>query len=118
MRHIREESGSVLVEVVGFAVLAFGLIMNQGLNLLDQERTSLELSHLARNAMRSELLHPEGELSSQLAFYQSQSRVLNGERLKVSISCSEPTCKEPGSLMWLTLSLDSLEARAFGVIGG
>ena len=46
-RRIRGDKGSVLIEVVAFAVVGFGLVLTLGLQLMEQERRVLELFSLA-----------------------------------------------------------------------
>jgi hypothetical protein len=112
---LSDESGNSLLEGVGFAAVAFGLLLSLGMNALSLEREELALSAIARNAMRSYLLHSSTDLHEAVAKFQQDS-VLATQPLQISISCANQDCVTKGNLIWLYLSTDELSARAFGVI--
>ena len=116
MKRFSEERGNALLEGVGFAAVAFGLLLSLGMNALSLEREELALSAIARNAMRSYLLHSSTDLHEAVAKFQQDS-VLATQPLQISISCTNQDCLTQGNLIWLYLSADELNAKAFGVIG-
>lgn len=117
-RMTRQDQGSALIEVVAFAAIGFGLVLTLGFQLLEQERKVLELKSLSRNAMRSYLLSPSGDLFDEVSRLQSGSRQLADESLSVSTSCLLAECDKPNTLIWLELQVGNLSAKAFGVTGG
>jgi len=113
-----EERGSALVEVVAFAVVGFGLVLTLGIALLEQERRVLELQAIARNSMRSYLLHNSSDMFQAVSRLQSASKLWGEERINVAITCLPNDCDLPNSIVWLELSADGLTAKAFGVTNG
>lgn len=112
---VREERGSVLVEVVAFAVVGFGLVLTLGFQLLEQERKIIELQTIARNSMRSYLLHNASDMYQEVSRLQSASKLWSEESIDVSITCEPTNCDLPNSFVWLELSADGLSAKAFGI---
>ena len=117
MKRLSDESGNALLEGVGFAALAFGLLLSLGMNALSFEREELALQSIARNAMRSYLLHSSGDLSEAVLIFQQES-ILASQPIQVEITCSNNDCLTKGNLIWLNLSSEELFARAFGVVSG
>jgi hypothetical protein len=117
-RLANEEQGSALIEVVAFAAIAFGLVLTLGFQMLEQERKVLELKSLSRNAMRSFLISPAGDVFDEVFRLQSQSRLLAEESLSVSTSCLQAECDKPNTLIWLELQIGDSSAKAFGVRSG
>jgi hypothetical protein len=117
-RSVLDERGSVLVEVVAFAVVGFGLVLTLGLNMLEQERKVLELQSIARNSMRSYLLHTAGDLYEEVSRLQSTSKLFSEESIDVYITCEPTNCELQNSMIWLELSVGGLSAKAFGVNSG
>jgi len=113
-----EERGSVLVEVVAFAVVGFGLVLTLGFTLLEQERRVLELQAIARNSMRSYLLHNSSDMFQAVSRLQSASKLWAEERIDVAVTCLPNDCDLPNSFVWLELSADGLTAKAFGITNG
>lgn len=113
-----EDQGSTLIEVVAFAVVAFGLVLNLGFQMLEQERKVLELQSIARNSMRSYLLSKSNDILGEVSRLQSASRLWSEERIAVEVNCVPANCSVPKTLIWLELSGSGLEAKAFGVQGG
>ena len=110
-----EERGSALVEVVAFAVVGFGLVLTLGFALLEQERRVLELQAIARNSMRSYLLHNSSDMFQAVSRLQSASKLWGEELINVAITCLPTDCNLANSFVWLELSADGLSAKAFGV---
>ena len=117
-RSVLDERGSVLVEVVAFAVVGFGLVLTLGLNMLEQERKVLELQSIARNSMRSYLLHSASDMYEEVSRLQSTSKLFSEERIDVSIACEPTNCALQNSMIWLELSVGGLSSKAFGVNSG
>lgn len=115
---IQDDRGSALVEVVAFAVVGFGLVLTLGFHLLEQERKVLELQGIARNSMRSHLLHTSTDLYEEVSKYQGSSKLWSEESVQVTIACTPANCDLPNSMIWLELSAGSLSAKAFGVASG
>jgi len=115
---LRLDRGSVLIEVVAFAAVGFGLVLSLGFSVLEQERKVLELHGLARNAMRSYLLHASSDIFEEVSRHQADSRLWAEESIDVSMTCSPSNCLAPNALTWLRLSSGNLNAKAFGVRGG
>ena len=113
-----EDQGSTLIEVVAFAVVAFGLVLTLGFQMLEQERKVLELQSIARNSMRSYLLSNSNDILGEVSRLQASSRLWNEERLEVEVNCLPSSCSVPKTLIWLVLSGSGLDAKAFGVQGG
>jgi hypothetical protein len=117
-KSFHEERGSALVEVVAFAVVGFGLVLTLGFALLEQERKVLELHAIARNSMRSYLLHNASDMFQEVSRLQSASKMWSEERIDVAITCLPTDCDLPNSFVWLELSADGLSAKAFGITNG
>lgn len=115
---VHKEHGSALIEVVAFASIGFGLVLTLGFQMLEQERKVLELKSLSRNAMRSFLISPAGDIFDEVFRLQSQSSFLAEESLSVSTSCLQAECDKPNTLIWLELQIGDLSAKAFGVRSG
>ncbi len=114
-KSFHDERGSALIEVVAFAVVGFGLVLTLGFALLDQERKVLELQAIARNSMRSYLLHNENDMYQEVSRLRSASKMWSEESIDVSITCEPTNCDLPNSFVWLELSADGLSAKAFGI---
>ena len=115
MKWVRDEQGNALLEGVGFAAVAFGLLLTLGMNALTLERESLSLQSIARNAIRYYSIHPTTEIDGVVALFQRDS-VLASEVIQVDLTCSNQDCQKPGNLFWLELRTEELQAKAFGVI--
>lgn len=113
-----EDQGSTLIEVVAFAVVAFGLVLTLGFQMLEQERKVLELQSIARNSMRSYLLSNSNDILGEISRLQSASRLWSEERIAVEVNCVPANCSVAKTLIWLELSGSGLDAKAFGVQGG
>ena len=118
IERFRQDGGSVLVEVVTFAVVGFGLVLTLGLSLLEQERKVLELQSITRNAMRAYLLDPSTDIFDEVSRQQDQSRLLAEEPLSVSVSCSPTNCSTPNAMIWLEVEVSGLDSKAFGISSG
>ena len=114
----KQDRGNILIEVVTFAFVGFGLVLALGFQLLEQERKVLELQGIARNSMRSYLLNASNDMFEEVSRHQEDSRLWAEESLDVSITCSPANCSLPNSLIWLRLSAGDLNAKAFGVRSG
>jgi hypothetical protein len=112
---LSDDAGNVLIEVVAFSVLGFGLVLSLGLQLLEQEQKVLELQMISRNAMRSYLLDPSGDIFEEVLDQQSKSKLWKHEKIDIDVSCSPDDCAAPMTLVRLALSDLSLSATAFGV---
>lgn len=115
MKWVRDEQGNALLEGVGFAAVAFGLLLTLGMNALTLEREALSLQSIARNAIRYYALHPKKEIVGVVALFQRDS-ILASEAIQVHLTCSNQDCQKPGNLFWLELRTEELQAKAFGVI--
>jgi len=110
---ITDEQGNALLEGVAFAAVAFGLVLNLGLNLFQMQEKALELQGLARNVMRVHLIHPEEALGSLVARWQALSPSWRDQELKFDLSCVSGC--PANSVVWLHLEGSDLEASSFGV---
>ena len=115
MKFLRDEQGNALLEGVGFAAVAFGLLLTLGLNAINLEREALALQSIARNSMRYYSLHPDKDIEGVVALFQRES-FLTAQSVQVTLGCSNQDCLTRGSLLWLELRTDALAAKAFGVI--
>lgn len=115
---ILEDKGSALIEVVAFAVVAFGLVLTLGFHMLEQERKVLELQSIARNSMRSYLLSNSNDILGEVARLQASSRLWSEVRIVVEVNCVPANCSVPNTLIWLELSGSGLDVKAFGVQSG
>lgn len=115
MKWVRDEQGNALLEGVGFAAVAFGLLLTLGMNALNLEREALSLQSIARNAMRYYSLHPTKEMDGVVALFQRDS-ILASQSIQVSLICSNQDCQKPGNLFWLELRTEELQVKAFGVV--
>ena len=112
------EKGSVLIEVVAFAVVGFGLVLTLGLQLMEQERRVLELQGIARNSMRAYLLKPSSSLAEHVSRFQDQSKLWAEERIDISVRCVPNACSVANTVIWLELNGLDVDAKSFGVSGG
>lgn len=115
-RAIQSEKGSIVVEVTGFAVLAFGLVLTLTIQLFGLERRVIGLEALSRNAMRHALLSSNFDFEVSVANFKDLDPLLRDEAVSVSSTCSLSSCSRSGDLVWLELSIDNARVRAFGVI--
>jgi len=115
---LSQDRGSVLIEVVAFAFVGFGLVLTLGFQLLEQERKVLELQGIARNSMRAFLLNTSSDMYEEVSRFQEDSKIWAEESFEVSIACSPVNCSSPNALIWLRLSAGDLDAKAFGVRSG
>ena len=115
MKCLRDEQGNALLEGVGFAAVAFGLLLTLGMNALNLERESLALQSIARNSMRYYSLHPDEDIEGVVASFQREG-ILSSQSVQVTLSCSNQDCLTRGNLLWLELRTDESVAKAFGVI--
>ncbi|MEI8231823.1 MAG: hypothetical protein WCG32_04595 [Actinomycetes bacterium] len=115
-RVIDNDSGSILLEAVSFAAMAFGLLLTLGLNILDLERRQLGIEQVARNAIRYYLLSPNSDLSEAVFTFQSLDVQFDDDQVGVLIDCSPSDCDASGSLVWLELKAGANSSRAFGVV--
>ena len=115
MKWIRDDQGNALLEGVGFAAVAFGLLLTLVINALTLEREALSLQSIARNAIRYYSLHPTQEMDGVVAVFQRDS-VLASQPIQVNLICSNQDCQKPGNFFWLELRTEELQAKAFGVI--
>jgi hypothetical protein len=103
---------------VAFAVVAFGLVLTLGFQMLEQERKVLELQSIARNSMRSYLLTNSNDILGEVSRLQSASRLWSQELIDVEVNCVPANCSVLNTLIWLELSGSGLDVKAFGVQGG
>jgi hypothetical protein len=113
-----QDHGSILIEVVAFAVVGFGLVLTLGFQVLEQERKVLDLQSIARNSMRAHLLNPFSDLDHEVERYQLTSKLWSEESISVQLKCVPVNCEATNSLVWLKLSSSGLDAQAFGVKSG
>lgn len=112
---LAKDRGSVLIEVVAFAVVGFGLVLTLGLQLLEQERKALELQGIARNSMRAYLLSSSNSIDEEVLRHQESSRLWSEESISLSLKCNPSDCSKPNALVWLEVTGADLDAKAFGV---
>ncbi len=115
VKSLRDERGNALLEGVGFAAVAFGLLLTLGMNALTLEREALALQSIARNVMRYYALHPGKEIADVVALFQRDG-ILASESIQVIFNCSNQDCVTTGNLYWLELRTEELKTKAFGVI--
>jgi hypothetical protein len=115
---IDDDKGSALIEVVAFAFVGFGLVLTLGFQMLETERKVLELQGISRNAMRAHLLDSDSDIFEEVSRLQSESRLLAEENIAISVTCIPATCNNPGTLVWVELKAEDLDAKAFGVKSG
>ena len=115
MRRLSHDAGNALLEGVGFAAVAFGLLFSLGMYVLSLERDELALESIARNSMRAYLLDISSDLPAAVSRFQTES-ILSSQAIQIEISCTNDDCTSQGNLIWLKLTTDELSARAFGVI--
>ena len=113
-----KDKGSVLIEVVAFAVAGFVLVLSLGLQLLEQERRVLELQGIARNSMRGYLLNSSTSIDEEVLRNQETSRLWTEDTISISLTCNPIDCTKPNTLVWLELTGSQVTARAFGVRSG
>lgn len=110
------ESGTVLLEAVSFAALAFGLLLTLSIGLFDAERRQLSLGGIARNAIRDYFLHPASDLEESVKSYLLLDPLWADNEVKMTIRCSPSDCEASGTLLWLEITSGSNTGRAFGVV--
>jgi hypothetical protein len=113
---LNDEQGSILLEVVSFAVLAFGLLLTLSLQLSDLERKQIGLEVIARNSMRYFLLNQDSDLEQAVRYFQQFDEGLVDEDLSLTVSCNPFDCESSGAILWLEISSGMNKAKAFGVV--
>lgn len=116
-RSICRDVGSVLIEAVGFVVLAFGIILTAGLGLFELQAAAIELQSIARNSVRSFVLDDSQSLPQLVQRNLSASERWRGREIDIRISCS-PDCLAKPTQVRIELSAGQIKAEAFGVNGG
>ena len=112
-KRLAKEEGNALIEGIGFAVVAFGLLLGSSLYLFDEQVKSLEMASIARNAMREYLMDSSRSMD-QLVLLQQVGTSLTEETLNIVAKCGKDC--SAGDQITLELSLAGIRARAFGVI--
>jgi len=110
------DQGSILLEAVTFAVLAFGLLLTLSLQLSDLERKQIGLEVIARNSMRYFLLNQDSDLEQAVRYFQQFDDQLVDEDLSMTVSCNPSNCESSGAILWLEISSGMNKAKAFGVV--
>jgi hypothetical protein len=113
---LNDEQGSILLEAVTFAVLAFGLLLTISLQLSDLERKQIGLEVIARNSMRYFLLNQDSDLEQAVRYFQQFDDQLVDEDLSMTVSCNPSDCESSGAILWLEISSSMNKAKAFGVV--
>jgi hypothetical protein len=113
---LNDEQGSILLEAVSFAVLAFGLLLTLSLQLSDLERKQIGLEVIARNSMRYFLLNQDSDLEQAVRYFQQFDEGLVDEDLSMTVSCNPSDCESSGAILWLEISSGMNKATAFGVV--
>jgi hypothetical protein len=113
---LNDEQGSILLEAVSFAVLAFGLLLTLCLQLSDLERKQIGLEVIARNSMRYFLLNQDSDLEQAVRYFQQFDEGLVDEDLSMTVSCNPSDCESSGAILWLEISSGMNKATAFGVV--
>lgn len=113
---LKADQGSILLEAVTFAVLAFGLLLTLSLQLSDLERKQIGLEVLARNSMRYFLLNQDSDLERTVRHFQQFDDQLVDEDLAMTVFCNPSNCESTGAIFWLEISTGINKAKAFGVV--
>jgi hypothetical protein len=113
---LNDDQGSILLEAVTFAVLAFGLLLTLSIQLSDLERKQLGLEVVARNSMRYFLLNQDSDLERTVQYFKQFDDRLVDEDLSVSVSCNSSDCESTGAILWLEIAIGMNKAKAFGVV--
>jgi len=113
---LNDEQGSILLEAVSFAVLAFGLLLTLSFQLSDLERKQIGLEVIARNSMRYFLLNQDSDLEQAVRYFQQFDEGLVDEDLSLTVSCNPSDCESSGAILWLEISSGMNKAKAFGVV--
>ena len=113
---LNDEQGSILLEAVSFAVLAFGLLLTLCLQLSDLERKQIGLEVIARNSMRYFLLNQDSDLEQAVRYFQQFDEGLVDEDLSLTVFCNPSNCESSGAILWLEISSGMNKAKAFGVV--
>ncbi len=108
-----EDDGNALLEGVGFATVAFGLLLSSSLIIFDTQHKNLELASITRNALREYLIDGSRSLPEIVEQFQ-RGTSLSEQQLEVVQSCSA-SCRS-GDQLVLEVSVEDLTARAFGII--
>lgn len=106
----------MLLEAVGFAALAFGLLLTLSLQVFELERRQIGLEQIARNATRYYLLHPSSDLSEAIYAFQALDSQFDDDELDIAVNCQPIDCAITGSLVTLKLTAGTNVAKAFGVV--
>lgn len=115
-KNLDDNQGSILLEAVSFAVLAFGLLLTLSLQLSDLERKQIGLEVIARNSMRYFLLNQDSDLEQSVRYFQQFDDELVDEDLSMTVTCNPSDCKSSGAILWLEISNGTNKAKAFGVV--
>ena len=111
---IRSERGNVLVEVVAFVALAFGLVLDAGLELFKLEKQQLQLSVVSRNSLREYMSNSSDSLAEIIWRWQSRSTEFSAERMEFNLVCLSD-CDQKGSIVSLQLRSENLAVDAFAI---
>lgn len=109
--NFRSDSGSVVLEFLGFGVLLQVPLLLISIALSGLQRDQLAADAINRDALRSFTLtgRPPSETAAEIAadFKIAQDRV------KIQVTCEDGDCVSPGALVSLTTQIGAAIASGF-----
>lgn len=113
---IRSDSGSAVVDFIGFGVLLQVAVLMFSTVALSIQHQQFALEAIARHGIRAHVLIPESSHTARVVGELASDFGLNPTELVLKLSCaSDPKCSEPGSLVRLDVKLGGLSAQAISI---
>jgi hypothetical protein len=105
------ESGSAILDLIGFAVLLqIPILMFATFSLATQQQ-AFAIESIARHALRAEVIWPDESSTSEVVNQLAKDLGLERRLLEYEISC-EAKCGTPLSLVHIRVRYQGLEAHA------
>ena len=113
---IRSDSGSAVVDFIGFGVLLQVPVLMFSTIALSLQHQQFALEAIARHAIRAHVLIPDNSNTSRVVSELASDFGLNPNELILKLICNpDPSCNEPGSLIRLDVELGGLSAQAMQI---
>ena len=109
----RSDSGSAIVDLVGFGILLQIPILMFATLAVQSQQQSFAIESIARHALRSFVLWPERENMQAVVVQIANDFGLSAERITWKLHCSpDPTCLAPRTVASIEVRMGGLVAHA------
>ena len=109
--NFKSESGSVVIEFVGFGILAQVPLLLVAIGLTGLRHDQLAADAINRDALRSFSL--EGRAPESTAAEIARDFGIPIDRIAIQLDCEDGDCESPGALVRMTTKVGLAEATGF-----